>query len=211
MNRQPLTASFFVILLLTAPAFLQAQSVNLDVPYYVQGKDSSWADEKLGNKSSLTIRTHGCALTCISMVMSHFSGKELTPSDMNKWLKRHNGFLDALDGERYLGEVSLNWPALADFNDGMVYTRFDWKVQPADLKLITYYLDEEIPVIAEVTYKNAPHYIVITGYNQQGFMINDPEFPDEHELNKLYNISDKWGSGPSRNINGIRVLYPASQ
>lgn len=65
------------------------------------------------------------------------------------------------------------------------------------------------PVISEVLYRGAPHYVVLTGYDQNGFLMNDPEFPDEHRFDNVYNISDKWGSGPSRNIYGIRVLYPA--
>ena len=210
MKKHLMITSVTVLLCILLPAQAKAQVVNLDVPYYVQGKDSSWADEKLGNKSSVTIRTHGCALTCISMVTSFFSDKDITPSDMNRWLKRNSGFEDGWEGSRYLGEVNLNWPSLTGFEEGMVYTRFDWKVQPADLKLLKYYLDEGIPVITEVSYKNAPHYVVVTGYDQEGFLMNDPEFPDEHRLNRVYNISDKWGSGPSRNIYGIRVLYPAS-
>lgn len=197
------------IFLLLVPLFLQAQSVNLNVPYYVQGKESPWADEKLGNKSSLTIRSHGCTLTCISMITSHFTDETLTPSHMNRWLKRNNGFRDGWDGETYLGEVNLNWPALADFREGYVYTRFDWKVQPADLHLIRYYLEKRVPVVAEVLYRGAPHYIVLTGFDEKGFLMNDPEFPDEKRLNDVYNIADRWGSGPSRNIYGIRVLYPA--
>ena len=209
MKAKHLALAATLLFILLCPAAM-AQETRLDVPYYVQGKDSPWADEKLGNKSQVTIRTYGCALTCISMVTSHFSEDKLTPSDMNKWLKRNNGFTDGWSGDTYLGEVNLNWPALAGFTEGWVYTRFDWKVQPADLTLIRYYLDNSIPVIAEVLYKDAPHWVVLTGYNENDFLMNDPEFPDEHEFSKAYDISDKWGSGPSRNIYGIRVLYPAS-
>ena len=115
------------------------------------------------------------------MVTSHFSEKKLTPSDMNKWLKKNKGYEKGWEGDQYLGEVSLNWPALAEFEGGWVYSRFDRKALPADLLLIEYYLSGGVPVIAEVLYNNA------------------------------YNISDVWGSGPSRNIYGIRVLFPASR
>ncbi len=180
----------------------------MKVPYYVQGKDASWADEKLGNNSEFTIRTHGCALTSIAMIASYHTKKNYNPSKMNDWLKAHNGFDDAWEGGKYVGEVQLRWPAMTAFDDGWVYTRFDWSALPADLVLIEYYLDKGIPVIAEVLYKGAPHYVVLTGYGERGFIMNDPEFPDEHLFNNLYNISDKWGSGPARNIYGIRILYP---
>ena len=179
----------------------------LSVPFFKQGKDAPWADEKLGSKSELTIRTHGCALTSISMVISFYSGENITPPYMNSWLVKNNGFEDAYEGKKYLGKVKLHWPSLCSFGSSYVYTRMDWKAGPADTVLIKYYLDNGIPVIAEVSYKKAPHYIVLTGYDSDGFFMNDPEFPDEHRFNKIYNISDKWGSGPSRNINGIRILY----
>lgn len=188
---------------------LSAQAVKLDVPFFTQGKDAPWADEKLGNKSELTIRSHGCALTCISMVVSHFSEDPRTPADMNRWLKSNNGFEDAWEGSAYLGEVSMNWPALSRYAGGYVYTRFDWHVQPADLLLIKYYLSQDIPVITEVKYRNAPHYIVLTGYIDGEFLMNDPEHPDQNTFSDVYNIDDEWGSGPSRNIYGIRVIYPA--
>ncbi len=197
------------ILLILFPVFLYAQAVSFQVPYFEQGKDSVWADELLGNNSTVTIRTFGCALTCISMVTSHFSDDEYTPSSMNKWLQKNEGFQDGWEGELYLGEVNLNWPALGRLESGYVYTRHDWKMQAADLVLIRYYLDKKIPVIAEVLYRGAPHYVVLNGYDSEGFFMNDPEFPDRHRMEEVYNISDKWGSGPSRNIYGIRVLYPA--
>ena len=191
------------------PWQLSAQSISLDIPFYEQGHGSPWADELLGNKSLLTIGTHGCALTCISMITSYYNNDSLTPLDMNRWLKRNDGFHDGWEGSEYLGEVVLNWPALSEFKKGYVYTRHDWRVQPADLILIKYYLDKAVPVISEVLYKGAPHYVVLTGYDEEGFLMNDPEFPDQHRLNDVYNISDRWGSGPSRNIYGIRVLYPS--
>lgn len=198
------SAALLFLLFLLFPACATAQT-TFDVPYYQQGHGTLWEDELLGNNSSITIGTHGCALTCISMVTSYYSENPLTPSDMNRWLKKNNGFEDDWEG---MGQVVLNWPALASFKQGYVYTRFDWKALPADILLIRYYLDQNVPVIAEVLHRNAPHYVVLTGYEGDDFFMNDPEFPEEKRLGSVYNISDKWGSGPSRNIYGIRVLYP---
>lgn len=199
-----------LIFLFSVLSGIFSQSVKLDVPSYEQGKDSPWADVVLGNKSKVTIRQFGCTLTCVSMVVSLFEKKELTPDEMNSWLKKHNGFIDGYDDNdgSYLGEVNLNWPVLAGYGKGYVYTRHDWAAMPADLVLIRYYLDHGIPVIAEVMLRGAPHYIVLTGYEGKSFFMNDPEFPGEQDFDSVYNLSDKWGSGPSRNIYGIRVLYP---
>ena len=211
MKKILITALILINILILFTSTGQPETVQIDVPYYAQGKDTPWADEVLGNNSTVTIRSHGCALTAISMIYSYHLEKELTPSKMNVWLKKHDGFEDAWENGNHLGQIAMNWPVLSGYEDGWVYTRVDWKVQPADLLLIKYYLDNKIPVIAEVTYKSAPHYVVLKGYDELGFFMNDPEFPDEHNFEKIYDISDKWGSGPSRNINGIRVLYPGAK
>lgn len=199
-----------MILLLLIPVLVCADSHELMVPYYSQGKESPWADETLGNKSAVTIRTHGCALTCISMVFSYFTKKKITPSLLNKWLQEQKAYEEGWDGKKFLGNIVLHWPSLAKYEPGWIYTRMDWKASKADLVLIQYYLSRGIPVIAEVIYKKAPHYVVLTGYNKDGFIMNDPEFPDDHVFNKLYDIEDEWGKGPARNIFGIRVLYPVT-
>jgi hypothetical protein len=207
-----LTALLFFIFLLFA-VYAQgraAEDVVIDVPYYTQGKEAPWADEKLGLRSGVTIRTHGCALTCIAMVYSHFTGEDINPSVMNNWLKNNKGFGDDPDKSDYSGQVVLNWPALARYGDGWVYTRFNWRALPADLLLVKYYLGRGIPVIAEVIYNGAPHYVVLTGYGEQGFTMHDPEQPGEHVFNEVYKIHDHHGSGPARNIYGIRVLYSKS-
>ncbi|MDC7127279.1 MAG: C39 family peptidase [Spirochaetales bacterium] len=190
---------------------LLAQDVALKVPLYDQGKDSEWADEKLGSKSDLTIKSHGCALTCISMVLSYFYNEKITPPKTNKWLKKHDGFDDGWSNGKYLGKVNIKWPSLSQYQKGMVYSRFDWNANPADTFLIRYYLEKKIPIIAEVIRNGASHYIVITGWNdKQGFMMNDPAMPEETVFNNYYNVKDKWGEGPGRNIYGIRVIYPTN-
>ncbi|MDC7224144.1 MAG: C39 family peptidase, partial [Spirochaetales bacterium] len=155
---------------------VSSQSTRIEVPFYSQGKDSPWAEEMLGNNSEITIRTHGCALTCISMVVSHFNENPRTPSDMNLWLKRNDGYEADWEGGKYQGDTILNWPALSSYGKGYVYTRFNWHAQPADLILVQYYLSRKIPVIAEVQYKGAPHYIVLTGFDGTDYFMNDPEF-----------------------------------
>lgn len=190
---------------------LYARDIILDVPYFVQGKGAPWAEEKLGNRSNLTIGEYGCALTCIAMVVSFFSEEEWDPSRMNRWLKNHDGFEGEWDQGRYWGQVMLNWPALGKMDGRFVYTRFNWSATPADTVLIRYYLDHGVPVIAEVTHRGAPHYVVLIGYEGEDFIMHDPEFPGETSFNGRYHISDEWGSGPGRNINGLRVIYRAGK
>jgi len=207
LNKLTGVSVFFILLFAAYPQGHAAEDAAIDVPYYSQGKDAPWADETLGHRSSVSIRTHGCALTCIAMVYSFFTGDEINPSVMNHWLKRNNGFRDDNDRTNYSGQVVLNWPALTHYGDGWVYTRFNWRALPADLLLIKYYLERGIPVIAEVLYNGAPHYVVLTGYGEKGFTMHDPEQPGAKIFNDYYKIRDEHGSGPARNIYGIRILY----
>lgn len=198
-----------VIFLIFTFSILNAESLPhtyFEVPYYQQGGEAPWADDKLGNKSELTIRTHGCALTAISMVLS-YQLWEIEPGVMNRWLAANGGFVDAWNGNDYLGEVSLFWPALYKFNDSIRYHREDWHSSEADLDIIKDFLDQGIPVIAEVLYRGAPHYVVLCGYNGDNFIMNDPEQPEWKWFDSHYNINDQYGSGARRNIYGIRVFY----
>jgi hypothetical protein len=50
-------------------------------------RDARWANVPLGT-STLTIGQVGCLMCCIA------SATEMTPPDMNEWLKAHGGFVD---------------------------------------------------------------------------------------------------------------------
>ncbi len=77
-------------------------------PHYRQG-DPRWANT-LYDKSEKGIRTLGCALTCMAMVMTAF-GDTVTPKDLNEWKKERINDEGGFGGER------VNWKAVEKHNN----------------------------------------------------------------------------------------------
>ena len=184
------------------------QEKILDVKWFGQTKEERWGSRNLGTSKTLTIHTHGCALTATAMVLDYY-GYRTNPSRLNKWLVEHNGFDDGWDDDsgEYLGKVRILWDSVVSgMEEISSYSRIDFRDRPADTDLIRSYLDRDIPVIAEVLRpKGIPHFVVIYGYNDEDFLIRDPLDKQTRFLNEMYNISDEYGGGPERNIFGIRI------
>ena len=207
MIRQYITASLlFLNLILLYPEGVQ--ETKLDVKWFGQTKDERWGDQNLGTSKTLTIHTHGCALTAAAMVLDYY-GSNTNPSRLNKWLIKNNGFDDGWDDDsgEYLGKVRILWDSVVNgMKEISSYTRVDFKDRPADTDLIRSYLDRDIPVIAEVLRpKGIPHFVVIYGYRDEEFLIRDPLDKKTRLMSEMYNISDEYGRGPERNIFGIRI------
>ncbi|MDA3955855.1 C39 family peptidase [Oceanispirochaeta sp.] len=185
------------------------EELPLDVPWF--GQEESWADQGLGDSPTITIRTHGCALTSSAMVLNYL-GVKTNPEELNRWLLENEGFEEGWDDEdgTYLGRVRLIWNSpVQGFPEIKEFNRYDFHSEPADLALIRSYLDRGIPVIAEVLRpQGIPHFVVLIAYSEDDFLIRDPLESDTKYLSEDYNISDKYGSGAARNIFGIRVYIP---
>lgn len=182
----------------------------LNVPWF--GQEERWADDGLGDSSTISIGTHGCALTASAMVLNYY-GVNTNPEKLNSWLLDNEGFEKGWDDDSgvYLGRVRLIWDSpVQGFSEIKEFNRYDFHSEPADLGLIRSYLERGIPVIAEVLRpQNIPHFVVLIGYRGDDFLIRDPLHRGIRTLSEGYNISDKHGSGAQRNIFGIRVFIPA--
>lgn len=62
-------------------------TLPLELPVYAQG-DPRWADVKLGYCSDLTLKTHGCLVTCFGMASQN------TPPVINSMMQEKKLFLD---------------------------------------------------------------------------------------------------------------------
>ena len=174
-------------------------------------KTEQWGEDFLGTSKTLTIHTHGCALTAAAMVLDYYNVRT-NPGRLNKWLVKNNGFDKGWDDDtgEYLGRVRILWQKPVEEWDQIgSYRNVDFRNSPADPELIRSFLDRDIPVIAEVLRPGGiPHFVVIYGYRDKEFLIRDPLNKNTRYLSEQYNLSDKFGSGPSRNIYGLRIYEP---
>lgn len=203
----------FLLLSLTVLSGLYAQGTEenkIQISWFGQ-LDKAWGEEPLGDSKTLDIAHHGCALTSTAMVLNYY-GIKTDPEKLNKWLLKNNGYDKGWDDEsgEYLGRVRMIWDKVASGHSEIeLFRRYDFTALPADLYLIRGYLDGGIPVIAEVLRPGSiPHFVVLTGYEGDDFLMVDPLDENTHYLSDTYNISDIHGSGAERNIFGIRIFTP---
>ena len=199
------------VLLFFHPAGLYpsgSADLELDVPWFGQTKEERWGREFLGTSQSLTIHTHGCALTTAAMVLKYYK-VSTNPEKLNNWLIQNNGFDDGWDDDtgEYLGKVRILWNIPVEKMDQIgSYRRIDFSESPADTDLIRNLLKQGIPLIAEVRRPGwIPHFVVICGFKGEDFLIRDPLNRKTRFLSEQYNIDDEYGSGPERNIYGLRI------
>ena len=144
-----------LVLLLFCTSYIKSegkQEKELDVRWFGQTREERWGNQNLGTSKTLTIHSHGCALTAAAMVLDYY-GLRTNPSRLNKWLVKHDGFDDGWDDDsgEYLGKVRILWESIVNGMDEISsYTREDFRDRPADTELIRSYLNRGIPVIAEV-------------------------------------------------------------
>ena len=131
------------------------EKISLNVPLYKQ-YDSRWASVRIGSE---TLKSAGCATTCLAMVQEYRTGTTCTPAMMVRKLS-------------YTSGGSVYWPSGTTQYTGSNY-----------LTVIYQQLAAGNPVIigAKFSGSNAQHYVVVTGYNgsstslsASGFIVNDP-------------------------------------
>ncbi|MDC7239373.1 MAG: C39 family peptidase, partial [Spirochaetales bacterium] len=201
------------LLFLAVTAGANGQSSReIAVPWFSQLEP--WGDKPLGDSDILDIARNGCALTACAMVLKYY-GVDTDPVKLNEWLLKHGGFDKGYDDKsgEYLGLVRVIWDVIADGHRSIdFFRRYDFPHLPADLYLIRGYLDAGIPVIVEVLRPgNIQHFVVLTGYEGDDFLIRDPLNENTRLLSEGYNISDQWGSGAARNIFSVRIFVPRNQ
>jgi hypothetical protein len=154
-------------------------------------QDPAWAGAPLGASPVDTIGSAGCAITSVTMMLRYY-GIDTDPGAFNTWLTGNGG---------YVFDDALVWDAVTNYSGGRVAFS-GWL--GADLGVITSELDAGRPVVAEVQLSGNMHFVLLTGYSQDGgFVINDPWFADS------VNFVDRYGD-PAAGIVSIRTFMPAN-
>jgi hypothetical protein len=162
---------------------------SITIPPISQG-DPAWAGAPLGASPTDTIGSAGCAITAVTMLLRHY-GIETDPANFNAWLGARGG---------YVWWDQLVWDAVTTYTGGRV--AFSGWFGP-DLGRIQGELDAGRPVVAEVVLGGNQHFVLLTGYaNNGGFAINDPWFGDS------VRFIDRYGD-PASGIVSIRTFMPA--
>jgi len=132
-----------------------------------------WRYDRLGYSSHLTIGSWGCVVASAATIVSHATGTELTPRDVNQRMKDVGGFLKGT-GLFIFHKLAEAYPILS--YDGLYVSRY----RPAPIERIDDHLAEGGYVIAQVDFNPLradvqSHYLVLAGSNgNQGYWAVDP-------------------------------------
>lgn len=140
-------------------------NMRLDIAPLSQ-QDLRWASIKLGTSKS-TIGSHGCLMTCATMLVRFLLGINITPADMNAWLIANGG---------YHNYNLFVWAILNKYDSKI---SFGYRYNGALLDKIDEQLAKGMPVIVNVDGIPASsaideHWVLIIGKENGKYIINDP-------------------------------------
>lgn len=135
------------------------------VVLYKQGDGAPWAGNSYGCGGT-TIASSGCGVTSIAMVLATY-GIQVTPADIAKYSLQH--------GYRICGQ-GTSWGIFDPV--ARAYGLPGAKALGTNINTIVDYLGRGYPVIASMKgpskFTRGGHFIVLTGYSNGTFYINDP-------------------------------------
>ncbi|MBS2029605.1 MAG: C39 family peptidase [Deltaproteobacteria bacterium] len=125
-------------------------------PIYVQG-DQPWRNQKLGDASSKTIFQAGCAMTATAMAMSGMTGKTITPSAVDDYMKTHDG----------MNGSSLDWDKIGGAANPPIHVDRKTLTSNEMLKSVL----DHAPVVFAINHSGGSgdqHWLVATGVTADG-------------------------------------------
>ncbi len=138
----------------------------LSVPLFHQG-DSRWGADIYGN-SAFNIQQKGCALASLAMVLA-YEGIATDPGALNTVMTSSNDFVG----------TSVNWTAASRDASANAFTFRSFRT--SNMQYLSQALSEGHPVIVGVNFNDSAvpqHFVVVTGYRDGQFLINDPGHAD---------------------------------
>jgi hypothetical protein len=169
---------------------LTEEAASATVPLLLQW-DTRWGYETYG---SGMIAYTGCGPTCLSMVVLYLTGDtEATPLAIARY---------AEEAGYYVYGQGTAWSLMSDGCQHFGISSRDLDLNEQKMKAA---LDEGHPIICSVRpgdFTDTGHYIVLTGYDEDGFRVNDP--------NSVVRSSQSWTyerlEGQIRNLWVFSVL-----
>lgn len=142
---------------------LTEEELAMDFPLFLQW-DPRWGYVEYGDESCIGLA--GCGPTCLSMALFYLTGNDSLTPDKIAAYSMANGY--------YVSGTGTAWALLADLP-----SRYGVRVsQPERSKqTLEAALDQGRVIICSMRpgdFTAAGHFVVIYGYDEEGFMINDP-------------------------------------
>lgn len=133
------------------------------IPLYKQW-DPRWGSLPYGPCGGANIASSGCGITALAMVISYWTGRSILPPETAK-LAVNNGWRPCVDGTAWAAMTGM--PPL-----------FGLKSKAVSLAQAKEYLKNGVPVIqvhGAGYFTSMGHYIVVRGYCNGAYLINDPD------------------------------------
>ena len=74
MKARPYLLLTLLLSLLSSNLFsADTPEVELDVRWFGQTRDEAWGEDYLGSSNTITLHSHGCALTAAAMVLDYYN------------------------------------------------------------------------------------------------------------------------------------------
>jgi hypothetical protein len=169
-------------------------------------RDSRWKDIKLGYGNT-TIGAYGCLITCIAMAASAAQGQEVTPEDVNRELKKWEGFSGDNQNELVWSAVPKAFPVLR-FVGRKHYSTTPAPVQQiaADINKGNLYFIVRVDHILSTTVVDE-HWILLTGGDESGFTYHDPWLlPADQQEGSMPPGFSKAGWTPARAVFSVAIF-----
>lgn len=142
---------------------------QIDIPYYNQN-DPRWAEQPYGTDGSMQLWENGCAIVVLAMIEAYYNNGQTTPIDIVKWA----------GNQYYLHNQGSSWNIFTAFEErGFVTTDLG-----NNIEAVKYAVSQGKPVVVSVKvgrFTRTGHLMVIRGYHNGMFYINDPN--DSNEKN----------------------------
>lgn len=140
---------------------------RIKVPLQLQ-TDERWKATPYGTGENNTLEKNGCAIVSLSMVASYLDGVEVLPQAVLDW-SQDNYFVEG---------QGTNWTIFGDFATVKGYL-FE---EVLDITAVESHLSQGHPVIISVQpgkFTETGHIMVLTGYSDGKFWLNDPNDSEE--------------------------------
>lgn len=165
---------------------ISSEEASQDFPLFLQW-DPRWGYVPYGG---LNIGVSGCGPTCLSMAIFALTRDETATPDALAAYSMNNGY--------YTEGVGTAWSFMTEAvsNYGVRATELG-----LDQDSMKYYLDRGYPIICAMRagdFTNSGHFIMICGYDKDGFIVNDPNSRERSgkrwDFETLrYQIKNLWG------------------